>query len=267
VSKNTEKRFIGQIKVASTRKRKAIGYGYVQNATIYSINKMKEGSRTNSTKLGAIFYPTFANGKDIPFESLYLPWIWKEIYFDGIYVDIFNQKKDMVVIDVGCNVGLVTKYMREFAKKVYAIEPSPEHFEALKKNKEFNKWDNVDVFNAAMADRDGKMKMYSLDSNRTCNSLINNYGQDSFEVETFRFDTFLNNNNIEKVDFVKLDVEGAERIILPSDGFANVHNKIQAIEIEFHYPDWKDLVRLMVEKYGYSARQYECSAIVVLFTK
>ena len=53
-------------------------------------------------------------------------------------MDIFNQKKDMVILDVGAQVGIVTHYMRQFAKKIYAIEPSPEHFEALKKNKEFN---------------------------------------------------------------------------------------------------------------------------------
>lgn len=89
--------------------------------------------------LKALYYP------DVPFESLYIPYIYKEIYFDGVYIDIFNQKKDMVVMDIGANIGVVTQYMRDYAKKVYSIEPSKEHFEALKKNKEFNKWDNVEV--------------------------------------------------------------------------------------------------------------------------
>jgi len=71
--------------------------------------------------LGAIYYPKGTEDKPIPFDSLYLPYIWKEIYFDGIYLDIFNTKKDMVVLDVGANIGLVTQYMRDFAKKVYAI--------------------------------------------------------------------------------------------------------------------------------------------------
>ena len=106
-------------------------------------------------KLGGIFYPTSdINGSDIPFDSLFIPYIFKEIYLEGIYVDIFNQKKDMVILDVGANIGVVTQYMRQFAKKIYAIEPSPEHFEALKKNKEFNGWDNVEIFNLALADKD-----------------------------------------------------------------------------------------------------------------
>lgn len=217
-------------------------------------------------KLGAIFYPSERDGQKIPFESLYLPYIWQEIYFDGIYIDIFNQKKDMVVVDVGANSGLVTKYMREYCKKLYAVEPSTEHFEALKKNKEYNKWDNVEITKAAIADRDGKMKLSKLDNNLTCNSLINDYNQGGEEVETMRMDTFFEKNGIEEVDFMKFDVEGAEDMILRSEGFIKVAPKIKAIEIEFHYPTWQQLVDHMI-KLGYTARRYDSSAIIVLFSR
>ena len=210
--------------------------------------------------LKALFMP------DVPFESLFIPYIYKEIYFDGLYIDIFNQKKDMTVIDVGANIGVVTNYMRDYCKKIYAIEPSREHFEALSKNKEFNKWDNVEVFNAAMADRDGEMTLNTLDGNRTCHSLVNDYGQGHETVKTFRFDTFMNENKIDSVDFVKFDVEGAEDMILRSEGFINVASKIKAIEVEFHYPTWQLLVEHMI-KLGYTARKYDSSAIVVLFTR
>lgn len=216
--------------------------------------------------LGALFFPKGTEEKPIPFDSLYIPWIYKEIYFDGIYTDVLNQKKDMVIMDVGANIGVVTQHMRDYAKKVYAIEPSPEHFEALSKNKEFNNWDNVEVFNAALADKDGEMMIHSLDSNRTCNSIINDYGQGGTKVKTFAFDTFMEKNKIDKVDFVKFDVEGAEDLILRSGGFKKVADRVSAIEVEFHYPTWTELVKYMVEL-GFDARRYDCAAIVVLFTK
>ena len=56
--------------------------------------------------LKALFFP------DCKFEELYIPYIYKEIYLEGIYIDIFNTRKDMVVIDVGANIGCVTQYMR-----------------------------------------------------------------------------------------------------------------------------------------------------------
>ena len=219
--------------------------------------------------LGALYYPKGTKKDPIPFDSLYIPWIYKEIYFDGIYADVLNQKKDMVIIDVGANSGLVTQHMRDYAKKLYAIEPSPEHFEALEKNKEFNKWDNVEVFNVAMADQDGEMKLNINTINRTCHSVATDSGHGytkSKTVKTVRFDTFMEENNIDEVDFVKFDVEGAEDMILRGSGFYNVHDKIKAIEVEFHYPTWNLLVEHMI-KLGFTARRYDCSAVVVLFTR
>lgn len=218
------------------------------------------------TNLGALFYPTGTKDKPIPFDSLYIPYIYNEIYFEGVYVDIFNQKKDMVVIDVGANIGVVTQYMRPFCKKLYAIEPSEMHFEALKKNKEFNNWDNVELFKAAMADKDGEMTVNYLDNNLTCNSITNDYGQGGNKCKTYAFDTFMKENKIDTVDFCKFDVEGAEDLILRSDGFKKVTERVKAIEVEFHHPNFMDLVQYMM-RLGYKARRYESSAVIVLFTR
>jgi len=128
--------------------------------------------------LKALFRP------DVPFETLFIPHIYREIYFEGIYNDVFNQKEDLVVIDVGANIGIVTDYMRPYCKKIYAIEPSSMHFEALKKNKEYNKWDNVEIFNAAIADKDGEMKLNLNDANKTCHSLTLEYTDGGEMVKT-----------------------------------------------------------------------------------
>ena len=219
------------------------------------------------TKLGGLFYPIEdINGEKIPFDNLYLPYIWKEIYFDGVYIDILNQRSDMVILDVGSQIGLTVQHFIPHAKKIYAIEPSPEHFEALRKNKEFNHWDNVELFNMALADKDGEMTLNFNPSNRTCNSLTLNYNQGGTLVKTMAFDTFFKENNIEQVDFCKFDVEGAEDMILRSEGFKKVCEKIKAIEIEFHFPTWKLLADYLVSL-GYTARVYNTSAIILLFTK
>lgn len=212
--------------------------------------------------LKALYYP------DVPFDTLFIPYIYKEIYFEGVYVDIFNQKKDMVVIDVGANIGVVTQYMRDYCKKLYAIEPSSEHFEALKKNKEFNNWDNVEVFNIALDDHDGEEKFFHNTKNRTCNSLAFEWaeGEESEKVKVMAFDTFFKENGIKKVDFIKFDVEGAEDTILRSEGFKKVASKISAIEVEFHLKTWPKLVEYMVSL-GFKARRYDSSAIIVLFTR
>jgi FkbM family methyltransferase len=211
--------------------------------------------------LKALFYP------NVPFEETFIPYIYKEIYFDGIYVDVLNQKKDMVIIDVGANIGIITDYMRPYAKKIYAIEPSTEHFEALKQNKEYNKWDNVEIFNMAMSAKDGEAELSLNQKNRTCHSLVEDwrFGK-SEKVKTMRFDTFMKENNIKEVDFCKFDVEGAEDMILRSEGFMKIASKIKAIEIEFHYKTFPKLIERM-ESLGFSGRRYDCSSVVILFTR
>ena len=156
--------------------------------------------------------------------------------------------------------------MRSHAKKVYSIEPSSEHFAALKQNKEFNNWDNVEIFNIALADKDGEMTLNHNPSNRTCNSLTMNFGQGGEVVKTMAFDTFMDNNGIEEVDFCKFDTEGAEEIILRSEGFHKVASRIKAIEVAFHYPQWPQLAQ-HIEGLGFKGRRYPCAEILVLFTR
>ncbi len=217
--------------------------------------------------LKATFYP------NLPFRDLYIPHIYKEVYFDKIYAGIFEGKKDMVIIDVGANIGIITRFMRDFAKTVYSIEPSPENFEALKKNVEFNEWDNVIPFNFALADKDGKANFNIWLKNRTGNSLVYTHGGGAMrkvvKVDTKRFDTFFTENNIGEVDFVKLDVEGAEDMILYSDGFKNIADKIKSIMIEFHFSrsDKPRAAKLIKHVTGFGFKEHKCAEIISLFTR
>ena len=215
--------------------------------------------------LKALFYPCGTEEKPIKFESLFIPYIYKEIYFDQVYNNLLAGKKDLTILDIGANIGVVTQYLREFGK-VYAVEPSSVHFEALKKNKTYNKWDNVEVFNLALADKDGEMTLNTMDSNLTCNSLTNDYHQGGETVKTMAFDSFLDLLKLDKVDFCKFDVEGAEDLILRSEGFKKIAPKIRSIEIEFHYQNWNDLVQYLINL-GYQARRVNSSAIICYFQR
>ena len=222
----------------------------------------KGGTMTDKTKLGGLFYPTRDQaGFEIPFDSLFIPYIYKEIYFEGVYKDILNGKKDMVIVDVGANIGITVQHFQPYAKKLYAIEPSPEHFAALKKNKEYNEWDNVVLCNYALADKDGEMTFNQNNRNRTMNGIDE---KGSLKVQTKGIDTFFEENKIDHVDFMKFDPEGAEEMILRSEGFKKVVDKIDSIEIEFHFPNWQELVNYMIDL-GFKARRYEASAVIVLF--
>lgn len=210
--------------------------------------------------LKALFYP------DVPFDSLFIPYIYKEIYLEGVYYNVFNTKKDMVCIDVGANIGIVTQFMRDYSKRVISIEPSTEHFEALKKNVEFNKWDNVTPIKAAIAEKDGEMTLNLNTANRTCHSLNLKYSDQGEKVRTISFETLFKEEKLDKVDFIKFDVEGYEEPILMGESFGKVADKVQAIEVEFHFPTFPKIVDHML-KLGFKAKRFDSSAIIILFHK
>lgn len=202
----------------------------------------------------AIFYP------DVPFATLMLPHIYQEIYFDRIYRHLYG-KKDFVALDIGANIGEVTRFIQPVAKKIYAVEPSPLEFEALKQNKEYNGWDNVEVFNLAISSRNGETGFTVTDGNRTGSHLDLN---GTIRVPTRTLATFLQENSIEHVDFLKLDVEGAERDIFMSEDFPA--DKIDSILCEFHDSAWTQLSKRLVQL-GYHVETRQTAAIVCLFTK
>lgn len=224
-------------------------------------------------ELGALYYPkTDQTGAEVPFDTLFIPYIYKEIYLEGVYLDVLNQKKDLTIVDVGANIGVTVQYFRDFAKKLYAIEPSPENYAALEKNVTYNKWDNVVLCNYALADKDGEMEFSQAPKNRTTNALLANgqavgpggWYEESFKVKTRSIDSFFEENNIEEVDLMKFDPEGSEELILYSEGFKKVAPKIKNIICEFHHSDWEKLVAFL-QSLGYQARRYDSSAIIVLF--
>jgi len=215
--------------------------------------------------LKALFYPVGTTENPISFESLYIPWIFKEIYFEKVYRSLIGNK-DLTIIDFGGNIGLVTMYMRQFAKIVYTMEPSSEHYEALEMNKKANGWDNVELFKMALSDKNGKTKLGKQPENLTMNSITSGYSEGEM-VKTVTIDKFFKDNKIKHVDFIKLDIEGAEEQVLMGKGFKKVSPMIDAIEVEFHTPNWTNITGYMVNVLGYNASKFNTDATILLFSR
>ena len=217
--------------------------------------------------MNALFYPG-----NVPFDKLFIPAIYHEIYYDSIYLDVINvldkEKKDPIIVDLGANIGITVNYFRDHAKRIYAVEPASENFEALKQNKEFNHWDNVEIFKLAISSQDGEGEMRIYSQNHTSNSLVfRSDGDKEFEtVKTQKLMTFLNKNKIKHVDFMKMDIEGSEKALLMSPDFEEASKMIDNVIVEFHDSSFPEQINHLIEL-GYKARRYPCSAIVVDFNK
>ncbi len=144
---------------------------------------------------------------------------------------------DSVVLDIGHGVG---NFSRELLKlvdcAVTAYEPDPLSYNISRQSITHPKFR---IHNKAVAASEGKRMFYSPKPGSCGNSLYNEHHAfkfnpeqpQNFEVETVSLATIL--KGIEKIDLVKMDVEGAELEILEATSIEDLR-KIKQLSIEFH---------------------------------
>jgi len=153
-------------------------------------------------------------------------------------------KPDFVCLDIGSNIGyyacLESKLVGEKGH-IIAIEPSIENFQYLKKNLSFSQNQNYETCNFACGDKNGETNFAISDrsnwsrivENDDLQSLIND-NIHIVKVPVKKIDTFFLEKPIEKLDFIRMDVEGYESKIY--SGMKETIKKFKPIlQIEVHH--------------------------------
>jgi FkbM family methyltransferase len=181
-------------------------------------------------------------------------------------IEHFTPKEGDIVVDIGAHMGRYTiiSSKRVGANgKVVAIEAHPSNFEMLKSNIKLNQLTNVIPLNYAAYSKETKIKLYLPDeeSGYTMHhSIMSNYvftkykdkTEDKFvEVSANTLDYLLQLNEITDVNWVKIDVEGAEFEVLK--GASNVLSKSKdiALLIEVHGLDNHRPILEFVSSYNF----------------
>jgi FkbM family methyltransferase len=161
-------------------------------------------------------------------------------------IRVLSTKEGAVFIDVGAHIG---RYSFVLAKlfpnaKVIAIEPNPEAYQALIKGIKANGLRNVTALNIALSDFDGVAHLY-IKRGTAISSLVE--GDNSFkiiDVPAKRLDTVMEELGINKVDIIKIDVEGAEFHVIK--GAVNTIKKYKPVLIiEIRERNLYDVISLL----------------------
>ena len=192
------------------------------------------------------------------FSASYIPSILQEIYLNRIYDSYLEGKKDLIIVDVGANIGLTAYYFKDFGK-VYAIEPSKQHLECLEMMIKQNEIKNIEVCPFAISNVNGKSNLNHY-ANNTAFSLLDagpkEYLIGKEEVETMTLKKFMEIKKLDKIDLLKLDTEGAEGKITSAAEFTEIAPKIGMIIGEYH--DWcgvsQDLFTNTLRDLGYDVK-------------
>lgn len=141
--------------------------------------------------------------------------------------------ENAICLDIGANVGLISLWMYEKCKKIYALEPNKTNFSILEKLT--SNIDNIQRFKIALNNENKNVKFYECDFNSTMNSLIDFSTKNNYEeVSGVRLDSFIESINEKEIDFVKIDIEGSEIISLNEEILQNCKNFVKSFYLEIH---------------------------------
>ena len=144
--------------------------------------------------------------------------------------------KGDIVLDIGANIGYDTVLFADKVGnegKVIAIEPDPINFEILKKNIKENKLKDVVAVQAAVGSENKKMEIYESKENYGDHRMWGN--GPSVSVFCRKLDDLLKELDYQKIDFIKIDVQGFEAEVI--EGGKEMIEKNKPI-IFFEYWPW-----------------------------
>jgi len=195
-----------------------------------------------------------------------------DLFFDGVYeknlIDflIKNIAENGAFIDVGANIGAISILVASARPdiKIFAFEASPYVYSYLKINADSNNLSNITYINKAAHNIDNlELDFFSPEDLYGKGSFSPVFTTVSEKVKTLRLDNYFTTNSIIP-DYIKVDVEGYEKLIFESLGVFLTGNKKPIIIFEF--VDWAEKLselfnpgdaQLYLSKKGYTLFDFD----------
>ena len=183
-----------------------------------------------------------------------------------IYFKLLNSKSTF--IDIGANKGQISIPISHFLNgdgEVHCFEPVKRSYELLKKNILFEKpITNIQTNNFALGDRNTQVEI-KIPQDDDTQASIKDHKMHSWEntknvitqkVNMMTLDTYVKEKSLQKIDFIKCDVEGAEMLVMRGAKNVLTSAKPPILKLEI-YKEWtktfgyepQDIIRFL-EKFG-----------------
>ena len=177
--------------------------------------------------------------------------IFHEVLGDRVY----HVKSDWIrnepktIVDLGGNIGMATlAFAEQFPNaKLISVEPHPDSARLLRHNLA-SLGERATVLESAVSDRAGKMRL-SVAAEAYNASLVRE-SSDGIEVDVVTMDDILNQEQLQRIDILKIDIEGAEKMLLAhSPAWLR---KVDLLLIELHNGYGFDELRRDLEPVGFA---------------
>ena len=154
--------------------------------------------------------------------------VFWDTFSNKYHLPPFQLGPEPVILDLGANVGYTAAHLATLYPnaKVFAYEMDHNNYEIAKQN--LFHFPHAKIFHAAVWGSDGSVG-YDSNSEAWGFHIINDGGE---KICAKSMQTIICQNSLKKIDYVKMDVEGAEANILESD--CGWLQSVMSIKIELH---------------------------------
>ena len=157
-----------------------------------------------------------------------------EVFKCGYFKNLQLNKKD-VVLDIGMNIGVFTIAASKLCKKVIAYEPDLVNYNLAKENIKLNNIINVEIYNKAISQNSGELKLYINSGVCTdCHSTLEIKGREYKTVKAACVNDVIKKHNPNKI---KIDCEGEELNFMADANLENITNIAMEVHFAYSYRD------------------------------
>lgn len=164
------------------------------------------------------------------------------------WIDTFDRNKDLIFWDIGANVGLYSIYnaLKNVNSKTISFEPSSSNLRVLSRNISINNLENdIKIFPVPLTNKEN-LFLTMNEGDFIEGGALNSFGEKfDFEGKEFKskmkYDVFgtsinylLENNILEIPDYIKIDVDGIEHLILEGASKYLKDKKIKSLSVEIN---------------------------------
>lgn len=160
--------------------------------------------------------------------------VLNQLNSDRFYDPIFENENDLVVLDIGANIGLFSLFAHDSCKNIYSIEPTPAHYRILQEMT--SNYANIHPINVAVHNSNQNIDFFISHENSTMNSSVNQYGT-KIQVEAMTLKSLIDRLELDHVDFIKCDIEGSEMVALTENTIGEVKDIVDSWFLEVHATD------------------------------
>ncbi len=161
---------------------------------------------------------------------------WSTYYFGAyaenelqFFADVLKNKPDAVVLDIGGNIGHHSLYLSTISGVVHAFEPYEKVLTSFRNKAAINKVKNLHIHPYGMGDSDELLTFYTPgDCNAGTGSFVGNDNTgEKINLQVRNADKVVGEINLDRVDLIKIDVEGFELNVLR--GLKETLNKFKPV--------------------------------------